>query len=204
MRKRQDEDFTKEVHKAERFERMVRGLIARDARAASDFVDQFGKLISCLVWRLMGADTEHDDMVNQVYVNIFASITSIRDTAALESWVTGVTIHTVQKEFQRRRVRRIFVHIPDAEERLWVQATPERSLLLKLFYQILDHMRAPVRVVFTLYYVEGYTLAEIPPLCHASLTTVKRRLRAGKKVFQKWAGRHPELQEWMKEQDHER
>ncbi len=204
MRERQHQDFTREVHKAERFERMVRGLIARDAQAASDFVDQFGKLISCLVWRLMGADAEHDDMVNQVYVNIFASITSIRDPAALESWVTGVTIHTVQREFQRRKVRRIFLHIPDPEEKVWVNASPERNLLLRLFYQILDRMRAPVRVVFTLYYVEGYTLAELPPLCKASLTTVKRRLRAGKKVFQKWAEKHPELQAWMKEQDHER
>ena len=183
---------------------MVRGLIERDPGAASDFVDQFGRLISCLVWRLMGADTEHDDMVNQVYVNIFSSIGSIRDTAALRSWVTGVTIHTVQKEFQRRKVRRILWLDPEPEQRSWVQANADQNLKLQLFYRILDRMRAPDRIVFTLHSVEGYTLAEIVPLCQASLTTVKRRLRSGKRVFLKWAEKHAELQDWMKEQGHER
>ena len=182
---------------------LVRGLIERDPQAAARFHKQYSRLISRLVWRLLGADAEHDDVVNQVYVNVLASISGLRKSASLDSWVTGVAINTVRREIHKRRFRRLLHLVPDYQDRQLGAARPEKEMALCRFYALLDRLGANERIVLLLHLTEGISLGEIASLCHTSGPTAKRRFQAGKRQFLELAQNEPLLTQWVEELRHE-
>jgi RNA polymerase sigma-70 factor (ECF subfamily) len=181
----------------EQNQNLINGLVAGDATAASAFHRQFGKRISRLVWRLLGADAEHDDVVNQVYVNILRSIRTLRQPERLQSWITGVVINTVRKEIHKRKLRRIFQLSADIDENRLGWVNPEEKLFLQRFYFIVDQMRTEVRLVFILHFIEDYSLAEIAGLFKFSVPTAKRRLQAGRVFFIKKAQGDAVISGWV-------
>jgi RNA polymerase sigma factor (sigma-70 family) len=178
---------------------MVQGLIERNSKAASLFHQNYGRLISRLVWRLLGADPEHDDVVNQVYVNILESIGSLRTPDSLKSWVTGVVINTVRREIYKRKFRRLIFLVPDYSKNEIVASSPEKGVAIRRFYELLGHIGVERRIVLLLNMMEGYTLNEIALICKISVPTAKRRFQAGKKRLYELAKSEPLFTEWVRE-----
>lgn len=160
--------------------------------------DLFGNLINRLVWILLGADSEHDDIVQQVFVNIIESIGSIRNPEALKSWIESVTTHTVRRELRRRKYRRFFHIFNDySEEHSCYEI--EKELSIQRFYKILDKMDNYERIIFTLYYVEDKTLEQMCAILNCSLATVKRKIANSKKNFLQYAKKDDVLASFFEE-----
>jgi len=193
--------------RAEGLAALARGLERREPAAAAELYRRFGDRINRLVWRLLGADSEHDDVVQQVFVNIFGSVHTLRDSQAMESWITGVTINTVRREIRSRGTRRIVQLVPEAPEPPGGTADedgPDAGRVARRFYQVLATMRADERIVLGLRFVEGYTLTEIATYGNYSLATAKRKLRRATEVFSKKAMRDPVLAGRIEEIEHGR
>lgn len=173
------------------------------AGAGAALYDRFGDDINRLVWRVMGADRDHDDLVQQVFVNVLANVHKVRDPSALRSWVVSVTVNTARSEIRRRKFRRVFSagaeEVPDV-------AAPSEDLegkhLLGHTYRILDRLPADERIAFVLRHVEQHALTEVASMCGCSLATIKRRIARADKRFAELAADVPELAERMK--DHRR
>jgi RNA polymerase sigma-70 factor (ECF subfamily) len=178
---------------------LVQGLIDRDSDAASQFHEKYGRLISHLVWRLLGADPEHDDVVHQVYVNIMESINSLRTPDSLKSWVTGVVINTVRREIYRRRFRSLFHFVPDYSKHEVAASSPAKGVAIRRFYELLGKIGIERRLVLLLNLMEGYTLNEIASMCNISVPTAKRRFQSGKKRLYELAKNEPLFTEWIRE-----
>ncbi len=178
---------------------LVQGLIERDPNAASMFHQKYGRLISQLVWRLLGADSEHDDVVHQVYVNILESIKSLRTPDSLKSWITGVVINTVRREIHRRRFRKLFHFVPDYSNNEVAASTPEKGVAIRRFYELLEKIGVERRIVLLLNLMEGYTLNEIASMCQISVPTAKRRFQSGKKLLYELAKNEPLFTEWIRD-----
>jgi RNA polymerase sigma-70 factor (ECF subfamily) len=158
-------------------EEIVRGLLASDPRAAATLHDVYGGLINRLVWRLLGADPEHDDVVHQVFVNVLDSVHKVNNPAALGSWISGVTINTVRRELRSRRYRRFLR--PVAEVEIEVRQEP----IVRSFYAAVETMAADDRIAFILKYVEGRSLPEVAATVGCSLATAKRRIARAREIF---------------------
>jgi len=179
-------------------EEIVEGMLRGDTDAARSLYERFAGLINRLVWRLMGADPEHDDMVHQVFVNIMSRIGKIRKPASLEAWITGVTINTIREEIRKRKRRSIFHLSPRVGERTCAPMSVDDRRLLRRFYDIQNRMRANDRIVFMLHFFEGQSLGEISVTCQCSMATCKRRLARAKKFFMKNAMEDSALSSIMK------
>ncbi len=178
---------------------IVSGLLAASPRAAAALYDRFAERINRLVWRILGGDQEHDDVVQQVFVNALGSIGKLKDPGALEGWMVGVTVNTVRRELRSRAVRRIFSLVPGTSDLPHATMDPESQLLAPSFYAVVSRMRSTARIVFVLRFLEGFTLGECAAACRCSLSTVKRRLARAKRVFFKQARRDPVLASWIEE-----
>lgn len=187
------------IHRHDSMEGLVQGLRDGDAAAALAFYRRFGDLVNRLVWRLLGADPEHDDVVQQVLIQILSSIDKLKEPSSLESWVIGVTINTVRKEIRSRRYRRLLHPAATTEEPLAQDVSPDGRLAARRFYQVLEGMRAEHRTLLGLRFVEGYTLNEIAVYCGYALATAKRKLRRAEMAFEKRARRDPILASWIEE-----
>jgi RNA polymerase sigma-70 factor (ECF subfamily) len=164
------------------------------SRGAPLFYDRFQREVNRLVWRLLGADPEHDDVVQQVFLTALRRVSAVRDPERLLAWVRTVTVNAVYDEVRKRRVRRLFLR--DAAQNevhpSLVHDVEVRDFLLRA-KRVLDMMPAKERMVFLLHIVEGRGLSEIAELCGCSLATAKRRLARAHVRFDKLAARHPEL-----------
>jgi RNA polymerase sigma-70 factor, ECF subfamily len=170
-------------------------LIKNDpARGAPLFYDRFQQEVNRLVWRLLGADADHDDVVQQVFVVAFRRVSQVRAPEALLTWVRTITLNLVYDEIRRRRVRRLFLRdaVSNDVHPSLVHEVEVRDFLLRA-KRVLDRMSAGERVVFLLHVLEGKTLHEISELCSHSVATTKRRLARAQARFGKLVARDPDL-----------
>ncbi len=184
---------------AEILEELGRG----STEAAAALYDEFGDMVNRLVWRLLGADPEHDDMVNQVFLNVFASIGSVTNPMVLGSWIASVTVNTVRKEIRSRKYRRILRLLPEQPEQPDERLAPDRQLFIRRFYALVERMKTDDRIMFILRFVEGRTVLEIAALTGASPATVKRRIAKARSFFMKKARTDPVLLARIEDIEHE-
>jgi len=180
-------------------EQIVSGLLERDPAAGREFFDRFSRHVNRLVWRMLGACSEHDDVVQQVFVNAFAGIHQLRDPQRLESWLVGIAVNTVRHELRSRKFRRFFVILGLADDQLGSELDPERQAIASEFYQMMGQFHPEERLVFVLCMVEGMTQPEAAAACGISLSTCKRRLARASQKAAKLAKDHPNLAGCMKE-----
>jgi RNA polymerase sigma-70 factor (ECF subfamily) len=164
------------------------------SRGAPLFYDRYQREVNRLVWRLLGADPEHDDVVQQVFLTALRRVSAVRDPDRLLSWVRTVTVNAVYDEVRKRRIRRLFLRDAAQDD---VHPSLVRDVEVRDFVlhakRVLDMMPAAERMVFLLHIVEGRGLVEIAELCRCSHATAKRRLARAHRRLDKLATRHPEL-----------
>ncbi len=179
-----------EVHRLRRSDReIVEGILDGDPAAARALVDKYGRGINARVWRMLGADPDHDDVVQQVLVGVLRSIPKLKDPAALRDWIGRITVNTVLNELRSRRLRRMFRPTETLPEVASDDYDPEAMMIARRGVEILNSLRDRDRVLFVMRYMEGASLKEIVRCTGCSLATVKRRLVRVREAFLKKASR---------------
>ena len=163
-------------------------------RATADLYVRFSAEVNRLVWRLLGADPDHNDIVQQVFYKLIQHGRKLREPARLGAWVRTITVNTVYEELRRRDVRRLFQRDSGATEFHpdLVRDVEVRDLLLRA-KGVIEQLPAKERLVFMLHFVEGRPLAEVAEMCGFSLATAKRRLGAANRRFEVLISRNTDL-----------
>lgn len=165
---------------------IVQALLSDRPRGATLLFDRFSNQVNRMVWRLMGADRDHDDIVHHIFCSVIGRISTQREAKKLQHWVERVTINTVYAELRKRRVRRVFVASERSQPRFGdLRRDVEARDLLEYANTLLQRMPPRERIAFVLFHVEGHTLNEISELCDWSLSTAKRRLASANQRFDK-------------------
>jgi len=178
---------------------LVEGLRAGEPAAIAAFYDRFAPLVLRLLWRVLGAERELDDVLHDVFVRALGAIGELEDPGALRAWVTTVTVFTARSTIQRR-VRRRWLTFRAPEELPEAEAPGpdgEVNEALRATYAVLDGLPADERIAFVLRFVEGLELTETAAACGVSLATIKRRLARAEEQFTRAARGHAVLGDWL-------
>jgi RNA polymerase sigma-70 factor (ECF subfamily) len=160
-------------------QQIVAWLQAGDSKGASWLHRAYGKRICGLIWRVLGPDSEYEDVVHEVYVNVFSSIHRLREPARLWSWLARVTTNTVRQEIRKRqsyRRKKKMLADNSARNPHSMEASLSRDICV-----MFSKLQVDQRIAFSLRYIEGYSLDEVAGACGCSLATIKRRLSKAKK-----------------------
>jgi RNA polymerase sigma-70 factor (ECF subfamily) len=174
-------------------------------RATVDLYARFSAEVNRLVWRLLGADPDHNDIVQQVFCKVIQHGRKLREPSRLGAWVQSITVNTVYEELRRRDVRRLFQRDSGTVEFHpdLVRDVEVRDLLLRA-KRVIERLPAKERLVFMLHFVEGRPLGEVAELCGFSLATAKRRLNAANRRFEALISRNTDLLSLLKRREEER
>jgi RNA polymerase sigma-70 factor, ECF subfamily len=170
-------------------------LLRSGSRAAAAAVyDRFSALVNRWVWRLLGADVEHDDIVQQVFVRILRAGPRLRESDKLAGWIYAITVNTVHGELRRRQVRRFFWRDspPTMLHGDFVREVEMRDLLVSA-KSVIEKLPPGERIAFVLHYVDRHSTSEIADICGYSLSTAKRRLAGATRRFEAIVAASPEL-----------
>jgi RNA polymerase sigma-70 factor (ECF subfamily) len=177
-----------------RVEDLLELMQADPSRGAPLFYDRFQPEVNRLVWRLLGADPDHDDVVQQIFLIALRRVSDVRDPTKLLAWLRSIAVNAVYDEIRKRRVRRLFLRDAVRQEvhPSLVHDVEVRDFLLRA-KRVLDMMPAAERIVFLLHVLDGKPLLEIAELCGYSIATAKRRLARANRRFERIISRNPEL-----------
>ncbi len=168
---------------------LVHALRRGDASAAEALFDRYAPYVERLLARVLGADSELADVLQEVFVRAYCAIHTLKDAGALKGWLTTLALFTARAHI-RSRTRRSWLRFVDWNQLPEVQTTPADpqawDTLLHL-HQILDRIPADQRIAFVLRFVEGMELTEVAAACGVSLATIKRRLDRAQARFERLA-----------------
>lgn len=86
--------------------RFIERLRGRDERAFNDLVQQYEHRVFRLVFRMLGRRDESEDMVQEVFVQVFKAVESFRGDSKLSTWIYRIAINLCKnrtKYLSRRR-----------------------------------------------------------------------------------------------------
>ncbi len=165
---------------------LVAGVRVNEPGAAGRMWDRYAPLVRRILRRILGP-VDAEDAVQDAFLRLFRDLGSLRDPAALRSFLIGITLHVAKSELRRRRARRWLLLSDDGilaePEATEIDERHEPRAAIRRLYQVLDRVSDERRAVFVLRYVEGLDLEELSAILDCSLATTKRRVAdAAKRV----------------------
>lgn len=173
---------------------VARRLKAGDPAAPALLFDRFGALVDRVLLRILGDSADHDDRVQETFIEVLRTVSALRDDGAFKPWVTTIAVRVARAELRRRRVRRFLSLWRDDElPEVAVDDDHHGRETLRATYRILDAMPTEERLAFTLRVIHGEELTEVARLCGCSLATIKRRISRAEARFREAAAADPAL-----------
>src|SRR5882672_4064032 len=159
---------------------LVEAVRAQLPRAAGRLWDRYSAMVRRILRRILGPSVDVEDAVQDAFLRLFRDLDTLRDPAALRSFLIGITLHVAKGELRRRRAKRWLLLSDDGvlaepEANADPQHLEQRAALVRL-YRMLDKLGAERRAVFVLRFVEGLELSDLSAVLGCSLATTKRRV----------------------------
>ncbi len=157
------------------------------ARAAGGDVAAFRQLyerhrgdVARLVYRMLGARADFEDVIQEVFVQVYRSLKDFRGQSKFSTWLHRVTVNVVLMHRRSARSRPVFTDPLPADPAGTEDARPdedaERRERVRAFGRLLDRLPDKKRVVFVLHELEGLPPSEIARIVGAPVLTVRTRL----------------------------
>jgi RNA polymerase sigma-70 factor (ECF subfamily) len=179
--------------------RLVAALLERDLTAAAQLYDRYAANVRGMAHRLLGADTELDDIVQDVFVAAITSIQRLRDPSMLKSWLLGIAVGKVRDSLRARWRRRWLSFLPNDELPDHAGAENEaQSDVAREIKALLNQLPPEERLALLLHRLEGLSLEEAATASNMTVSTFKRRLTRAETKFVQRAHRRPALAEWLR------
>ncbi|MBN2531211.1 MAG: RNA polymerase sigma factor [Deltaproteobacteria bacterium] len=156
-----------------------------DGEASVDFdalFMRYSPYAAAVAFRIMGSSDDVDDIVQDVFIEVHKGIHLLSSTHRIKGWVATITVRICAKRLRSRKFQRLlspgWLSLTDMDEFDIPQdgLSPEEQVWLKNVYCVLDAMSVPLRVAWTLRYLQGERLATVAKICGCSLATAKRRV----------------------------
>ena len=148
-----------------------------DERAFEELVARFNDRIRRFVTRLLEDAHAVDDVVQDLWFDVWRNIGKLRDADALEAWLFRVARDRSYRSLRRRRIGPTPIARIDVADETDVElAADERELVTTS----LDRLAVEQREVLLLRFVEQMTYEQIAATVGCELGTVRSRLHYAK------------------------
>lgn len=162
---------------------LVARAAAGDDRAFGALYRRHARYVAGVVFRLLGDESELDDVVQEAFVDAHAALGTLRDGASVRSFVATIAARKVARRIGKRQRQRWLAGLVS-----WMaprSASPEIEGEAYALYQALEEVSVERRIPWTLHVVEGMTLPEVAQIAGVSLATVKRRIAEASAILKK-------------------
>lgn len=151
--------------------------MAGGAEAFGPIVDRYRDAVFGVALARLGDFHEAEDAAQEVLVEAYQRLGNLRNPSRLGAWLRSMTVH---KSIDRIRRRRVVDDIQEEAMTASDQPTPpEAAEKRELRDRVLDaigRLSPKMRETATLFYIDGYSVAEVAGIQEVPGGTVKRRL----------------------------
>ncbi|MBD3393902.1 MAG: sigma-70 family RNA polymerase sigma factor [Chitinivibrionales bacterium] len=182
---------------------LINQCVNGDRRAQQKLFRQYRDVVYSLVYRLLGSDFDMDDVLQQVFVNVFKSLESFKGLSSLDTWVYRITVKVCTDQLRKKYRKRKLIVVGSIDDessglRGATEHTPHSRLeqreLADTVHGALARLTEDKRVVLVMYEMEGMSLEEIADIIQKPLGTVKSRLFHARRELERLLRKHIGLQ----------
>ncbi len=152
---------------------------ARGDRAAQRHLfDREVDRVHATLYRILGPTREVEDLVQDVFLEVFRSVATYRGEAKLSTWIARVSAHVAYGYLSRKRpvaARLESVPEPEASAPLSDQQAA-LSRAMHRVHELLGDLDPKVRLAFCLHVFDGQPLTEVAAAMRATLVATKSRV----------------------------
>ncbi len=175
------------------------------AKAAAGDTVAFRKLyerhrgdVARLVYRMLGARSDTDDVIQEVFFQVYKSLKDFRGQSKFSTWLHRVTVNVVLMHRRAARSRPVYSEespsdLTADQEAVLPDEDADRRARVRVFSQLLDKLADKKRVVFVLHELEGVPPAEIAEIVGCPVLTVRTRLFYARRELEALIAEEPTL-----------
>jgi RNA polymerase sigma-70 factor (ECF subfamily) len=154
--------------------------------------------VARLVFRMLGARSDLDDVVQEVFFQVFRSLKDFRGQSKFSTWLHRVTVNVVLMHRRSARSRPVFTEEPSNDitadqETVAPDEDADRRERMRAFGRVLDRLAEKKRIVFVLHELEGVPPTEIATMVGAPVLTVRTRLFYARREIEAMLADEPSL-----------
>ena len=136
--------------------------------------------VARLVQRMTGRPGDLEDLVQEVFLQVYRSIKDFRGQSRFSTWLYRVTVNVVLMQRRAAKSRPVYQETADdsfgADARDLPDDQVARARRVTAFYRLLDRLSDKKRAVFVLHELEGLSPSEVAKVVGAPVLTVRTRL----------------------------
>jgi RNA polymerase sigma-70 factor, ECF subfamily len=184
------------LHVVDEYRELIERSRAGDPAAYRELVRLYRRDVARLAHRLLGASADLEDVVQEVFLQVFRSLGAFRGDARFSTWLHRVTVNVVLMHRRAARSRPVLVAAaadPPAPSLALPDEQAARHERVRAFTRLLDRLSDKKRTVFILHELEGLAPAEIAKVVGAPVLTVRTRLFYARRELQSLLSEEPAL-----------
>jgi RNA polymerase sigma-70 factor, ECF subfamily len=179
-------------------ERLIARASTGDTGAFRQIYERHRQDVARLVYRMIGPRSDIEDVIQEVFVQVYKSLKDFRGQSKFTTWLHRVTVNVVLMHRRAARSRPVFADEPPADTVLRSGDIPpdedfERRERMRAFGRLLDRLADKKRIVFVLHDLEGVPPGEIAKIVGAPVLTVRTRLFYARREIEAMLGEEPSL-----------
>lgn len=161
--------------------------------------------VTRIVHRMLGPSPEVEDVVQEVFLNVYRSLHAFRGDSKFSTWLHRLCTNVTRMHLRRGRSRPRFadVEVPEAPPRDAAPDGPleqvERAERVRALYRLLDRLSEKKREVLVLHDLDGVSAKEIAELVGIPVLTVRTRLFYARKELYAALAEEPSLRGVMEQ-----
>ena len=182
---------------------LARRCTAGDAVALSELFRAQRTRVHATLFRVLGSNSEIDDLVQEAFIEIYRSLGSFRGESLLSTWVDRIAVRVALHHLARRRadpVRLAIVAEPASSDAPSDRRVEAREAARRL-YAILDKVPSEQRVAYTLLVIDGRSLEDVARAMDTTRVTAKVRAWRASQYVAKRARLDPLLASYLTEEE---
>ena len=166
--------------------RIVQGLRTGDKEALARVYDMYAGTVYQVGLRFLGEEADAEDLVQDVFLGLRNALRSYHERGTFEAWLRRVAVRTALM-----RLRRTKQSWKLLQGHWWRLQRPQQETVPAAKFDLqraISQLSTPLRAVFVLKEIEGYTHAEIALALGITATASKVRLYRARAMLQRYLG----------------
>jgi RNA polymerase sigma-70 factor (ECF subfamily) len=165
--------------------------------------------VARLVFRMLGPRSDTEDVIQEVFFQVFRSLKDFRGQSKFTTWLHRVTVNVVLMHRRAAKSRPVFADEPIEDGQLNADAVlPDEDFArrerMRAFSRLLDRLAEKKRVVFILHELEGLAPTEIAKIVGAPVLTVRTRLFYARRELESMLSEEPTLAGVLREMTYDK
>lgn len=168
---------------------LVERILAGDERAFASLYRRHVDRVFGLLTRLVGPVPEREDLVQQIFVDVYRALPGFRGDAAFSTFLYRIATRAAYDHLSRRRRSRTSGDLEAAcDELIADELTPDERTQkrrdIERALALLGRLTPKKRIAFVLVVIEGMSLREVAALTGASPDAVKQQVLHARKELE--------------------